>query len=350
MEVIEIIFLILGIIVFIVSFLLPAGKKEDSENAAKISEEAIREMIDREIDERKEKINEIVDETVAYSVERAERSMERLTNEKMMAVSEYSDTVLGEINKNHQEVVFLYDMLNDKHENLKTVAGEATKTASEVKQTMQDADLTAKEIEIKAQEAQHAASEAESRAQEAQQAVNEAEIKTKELLQTLDGAAVTTAAVKEEAEAISKAVAERAAKVQEAEVEKSRKDDFKPIKAEVIEVIQPPVDEESKEEQPKTARKTTRKPRASKTTGKGAKAANAIPEAENVKVLPEDAMATGVPEVAVSLNEAGDNGGRNNNERILELHKAGKSNMAIAKELGLGLGEVKLVIDLFEGM
>ena len=41
---------------------------------------------------------------------------------------------------------------------------------------------------------------------------------------------------------------------------------------------------------------------------------------------------------------------RNSNEKILELHKAGKSNMAIARELGLGIGEVKLVIDLFEGM
>ena len=38
----------------------------------------------------------------------------------------------------------------------------------------------------------------------------------------------------------------------------------------------------------------------------------------------------------------------NNNEKILKLHKQGKSNMAIAKELGLGIGEVKLVIDLFE--
>ncbi len=46
----------------------------------------------------------------------------------------------------------------------------------------------------------------------------------------------------------------------------------------------------------------------------------------------------------------GKNNGRNSNERILELHKAGKSNMAIAKELGLGIGEVKLVIDLFEGL
>ena len=40
----------------------------------------------------------------------------------------------------------------------------------------------------------------------------------------------------------------------------------------------------------------------------------------------------------------------NSNEHILQLHKEGKSNMAIAKELGLGIGEVKLVIDLFEGM
>ena len=39
---------------------------------------------------------------------------------------------------------------------------------------------------------------------------------------------------------------------------------------------------------------------------------------------------------------------KNSNERILALHKAGKSNMAIAKELGLGIGEVKLVIDLFK--
>ena len=46
----------------------------------------------------------------------------------------------------------------------------------------------------------------------------------------------------------------------------------------------------------------------------------------------------------------GQNDGHNSNERILELHKAGKSNMAIAKELGLGLGEVKLVIDLFDGI
>ncbi len=34
------------------------------------------------------------------------------------------------------------------------------------------------------------------------------------------------------------------------------------------------------------------------------------------------------------------------NRQILEMHKQGKSNMVIARELGLGIGEVKLVIDL----
>ena len=52
----------------------------------------------------------------------------------------------------------------------------------------------------------------------------------------------------------------------------------------------------------------------------------------------------------VDLMFASDNNSANNNDRILALHKEGKSNMAIAKELGLGIGEVKLVIDLFEGI
>lgn len=353
---IEIIFLILGVIVFIVSFLLPAGKKEDAETVAKISEEAIREMVDREIDDRKTRINEIVDETVTYSMEKAERSMERLTNEKMMAVSEYSDTVLGEINKNHQEVVFLYDMLNDKHENLKNVAGEASKTASEVKQTMLDADLTAKEIEIKAKEAQQAAGEAESKAKEAQQAASDAKVRAEELMQALDSASVSVAKTNEEVDSVSRAVAEMSAIVRE--TESFRKNDFKPIKAEVIEVIKPSAgdkNEKTKEETEeqlaeKPVKKTARKPRESKTTRKSTKTAAPAPEADSAKILPADGAPSVGPEVAVSLNEEGNAGARNNNERILELHKAGKSNMAIAKELGLGIGEVKLVIDLFEGM
>ena len=39
----------------------------------------------------------------------------------------------------------------------------------------------------------------------------------------------------------------------------------------------------------------------------------------------------------------------NNNDKILRMYKDGMSNVDIAKELGLGVGEVKLVINLFKG-
>ena len=39
----------------------------------------------------------------------------------------------------------------------------------------------------------------------------------------------------------------------------------------------------------------------------------------------------------------------NNNDRILRMYREGRSNVEIAKELGLGVGEVKLVINLFKG-
>lgn len=39
----------------------------------------------------------------------------------------------------------------------------------------------------------------------------------------------------------------------------------------------------------------------------------------------------------------------NHNEAILSLHKEGKNSVEIAKELSLGLGEVQLVIGLYEG-
>ena len=38
----------------------------------------------------------------------------------------------------------------------------------------------------------------------------------------------------------------------------------------------------------------------------------------------------------------------NRNEAILALHRLGNTDVQIAKDLGLGVGEVRLVIDLFK--
>ena len=276
MNITELILLIFGCIVFTVSFFLPSGGKKEKDGISKADEEEIKEIIGREVEEAKTQISDIVDETITYSMEKTERSMERLTNEKIMAVNEYSDTVLEQINKNHKEAVFLYDMLNDKHENLKSTVSEAVKTASEVKQTVKDAEVTAREAK--------------------EQAV---EIK----------------------EQIPAPVPEK---------------EFVPIQAPRVEVTDGSATAEIEKEPEKPKRKTTRKVK---------------PEASASKEEAVDPEKTEkASKVDLSMAAPGKTGGRNSNERILELHKAGKSNMAIAKELGLGIGEVKLVIDLFEGI
>lgn len=277
MGVMEIVLIVLGVIIFVGSFLLPSGKKADADS--QMSEEIIHEMMEKEMEGAKSQIGDIVDETIIYAMEKTERSMDRLTNEKMLAVNEYSDTVLEEINKSHKEVVFLYDMLNDKHENLKTTVSEATKMAGEVKQTVKDAEILAKEVESsikKEMENAETKIEESTAAKEAAGSAREAE-----------GRMAQTAAPEPE---------------------------FIPIKAQKVELIPAPEREETQ----------------------------SIPVAE----VAEEAKSA-VPEVEVTLNA---DGKRNSNDRILEMHNAGRSNMAIAKELGLGIGEVKLVIDLFEGL
>lgn len=59
---------------------------------------------------------------------------------------------------------------------------------------------------------------------------------------------------------------------------------------------------------------------------------------------------SGAPQTSSVINftQETDGQGRNYNDRVLELYKSGKSNVAIARELNLGVGEVKLVIELYK--
>ena len=166
----EIILIVIGVAVFLLGYLMPARKKDLDEEVQLISEDEVRKLIAGEVEHVKERISDIVDETVNYSIEKTERAMERVTNEKIMAVNEYSDTVLEEINKNHKEVVFLYDMLNDKHDNLMSAINEATMAADDMKQTMKDAEITAGEAANKLDIVMQAIDDAEETAKDAENA------------------------------------------------------------------------------------------------------------------------------------------------------------------------------------
>ena len=231
----EIALLVIGVIIFVISFLLP-DRRGQNEKAVPDSQE-IRRAMETELNGMKLRVNEATNETVDYAMERVERQLERVSNEKIMALSEYADTIMQGIDKSHQELLFLYDMLSDKQTDLKNVVREAEATVREV-ETAANAQTAAPE-QLSAQP-----------------------------------------------------------------------------------LYQQPHQEPSV-------------PAGREGSGDSEQAAfRALP----FPALHEEADAQGPEEMQ----------GGNNNERILALSRDGRSTVEIARQLGLGVGEVKLVIDLFK--
>lgn len=135
MTTLEIILLITGLLFIIISFLLSerfTGKKNTS-----LDKEEVRDLLLEEIETVKNKLDLNLEETVDTTLDKTYRDLEKVSNEKIMAVSEYSDSVLEEIQKNHKEVIFLYNMLTDKEEKLKGAVAKAEKAKIEVNSLIQ---------------------------------------------------------------------------------------------------------------------------------------------------------------------------------------------------------------------
>lgn len=127
----EIALLIFGAGAFVGSFLI-SGKSKDEEEGQQVDLELIRDIIEKEMGDAKQRVAEVVDETLEYAVEKTERASERISNEKIMAISEYSDTVVESMNKTHNEIMFLYSMLNDKHAELTDFSAKLNELAKEL--------------------------------------------------------------------------------------------------------------------------------------------------------------------------------------------------------------------------
>ncbi len=115
MIILEILLVIIGITAVAVSY-----RVMDSSPASNARERLEDEKTDAER-ERKE-INKLQKELEKYKEEIKEYTSEelsRLSNEKIMGMNEYSEDVLDRISKNHEEVVFLYNMLQEKEEEIK---------------------------------------------------------------------------------------------------------------------------------------------------------------------------------------------------------------------------------------
>ena len=275
----EIALLTIGLIVIVASFVF--SSKSDGDTMRNVKDVT---FTDKQKEDIKKQIMDILDEQIENVKEQTEISLDKLSNQKMLEMNEYSDTILQEINRNHNEVMFLYDMLNEKKK--------------EINNTVRDMNVTKKEIE-------------KSKTVPKKQTVIDS---IKDMSEDTGGFMASEELLREE----------------QKDVNTRKKDILNQLDA-VVEAVSDDVsaDLEAVEKKPK------------KRTSTGRTAAKRMKETVKKETLRED-----------NRDRIAFEGGKisgNNNEKILQLSKEGKSNVEIAKELGLGIGEVKLVIDLFKG-
>ena len=302
MELMEILLLVAGLAAFIISFLI--NDKSEDIDANSITEEEIRKLVKEEYRKSRGKLDDLTDETVNYTMEKAERQLERITSEKMLAMGEYSDTILSQINKNHQEAVFLNDMLNKNKKELSVMLSQAMQDAKEAENLANKAVINAKQ----------ASAQASSAVDTSRKAVDNSVVAEEKMLEARK-------LVHGDDQAKAKGTKTKAVKTKRSS--KSDESDDYQIEGQ----IELPLDDKdfllNSAETP--AQKTT-----VKSSTKKVKAKETAPKVS----------------VQFDIDSASSD---NNNDKILRLYRQGKSNVAIAKELGLGVGEVNFVIDLFEG-
>lgn len=381
MDWIEVALLVFGVTALGISFIIPAKTKQDDEGQ-QIDEELIRSVIEKEMADAKDRVTEVVDETLEYAVEKTERASERISNEKIMAISEYSETVLADINKSHQEVMFLYDMLNDKHNNLKETVKHVDKTAREAEEA---ANAAAIALAAKAKE------EAEAKAREKLEAQ---EARKEELERT---AALERAALEKEAREKEYARRQMARLILPVQQEmpthrigemktiplhqdfnstlqgaNESVQELRPLVVKSVEIVSADIvnsnDMQPVPENTNAAVSTTdlqtlgSRPEDMKVLD--AKPADLrqvevysfVDQAPHIeRPVKKESQASAFENTVSSMlqqeqpDQSIEEANENNNDRILRLHKEGVSSVDIAKELGLGVGEVKLVINLYRG-
>lgn len=133
MTAVEILLLVIGVTFFVASFFITEklGPNELTK-IGELSNEEIQRIMDRELQKISGQIEGKVEEKVEEALAKSERSMEKECNEKIMAISEYADTVVESMNKTHNEIMFLYSMLNDKHSELTQFSSKLQELANEL--------------------------------------------------------------------------------------------------------------------------------------------------------------------------------------------------------------------------
>lgn len=224
-----------GIIIIIASFIVSEKKDREKGRTIEVDREAVELIMEENRKEFQDKMEKILSERAEEIVIKTDDQLSQVSNEKIMALSEYSDQVLEKMEQNHSEVIFLYNTLSEKEKEMKELVKQIDRT----------------------------------------------KVITEDIILSQNAKAADRKIVAEQSMASSV--------------------------------------------------KTVSSPKQKR-----------VPDTEEIERNPER-QAKGNSSKPLEII------GQNQNEKILKMHREGKSIMEISKILGQGQGEVKLVIDLFRG-
>ena len=288
MDTIIIICLIIGAACVAVSFLMKENTGVDSQEKEKIAEEIRSKVLSNEsIEKVMSKVEKgFTDKLSAIAENKIEESDDRLSeisNYKMLAINEMSGQLIEKIEQNHKEVIFLYDMLNEKSDNLKDFSAKV--------------EGLRKELENE-----------EKRIKTLNHDLDDKIVKVKEVRQTVIARPAKTMPVQQEKTEKASTGIERvkAASVNVTNVDNTQADNLVQMQ---------------KKEQDET-----------------------VQTADDKIELDQDE----IKEVKVIQVKSESKAELSTNDKILKMKEEGKSIIEISKALGMGQGEVRLILGLFD--
>ena len=381
MTLLEIILLIIGAGCLVAGFFIPERPKTKASWEEKKEIKRMHNLIDQDLEKYKENLKKSLEDEMNEYMEKAQKGIESISDEKIKAVTECGENAIGSINKNHDEI-------KDTLKAIETVKDEANAGFEKSKTALDEAKDTLKAIESAKDEAKAEVEKTKSELDEAKDTLkaietvkDEAKAEVEKTKSELNDAKDTLKAIenaKDEAKAdIEKTKSELISEIEQKETEiKAEAEKIEEAKAEVDKVeeiaeVTENVSETETIEDTVDVEEVISETVTDYSDDGFTGVLSDDPEDDLIKILKEglDENETGIPDEAkVQPEEASDSkkskkSKRNtkktvkrsaesisfaskNTDEILRLYKEGKSNVAIAKELGIGVGEVKLVIDL----
>lgn len=105
------------------------NRNETARKAMHVIDMDTTEQMKQQLEDYQQKVEDIASDAEIQT----EEKLQSLSNESILGISEYSDQVLDKIEKNHAEVVFLYNMLNEKQDELKELISDSDKMKAELR-------------------------------------------------------------------------------------------------------------------------------------------------------------------------------------------------------------------------